>query len=728
MNKLVKQLALLLIMVVLAGNVFAQPKPWTFGENVVISPNLYTGTMQLAIPFYTYKDADFEIPVSFGYSSSGCLANVRGGIMGPGWGLNVGGSITREIRGVPDENSVVIGTNPASKDIYGFYKLHKTSISESISTILTKLFRVFGFADKRCNSSEPDYLSPSIVYSPNGDIHYAPKSANVYLYDAEPDIFHFNFMGYSGAFHLGLNDSIHIYNTNIDSKNLKIEIEYNNGNAPVNNFVLNVFMSINIYTPDGYKYIFNCDMVSSNVAYSVLSGLFCTTEFKYNIANTWYLTKIIAPNGRTVTFDYEQKKILIYNPAGFYSTGTYYSHVYGLSGSLFNYGIYIESKNISKVINDKEHYISENTTYVPILKTITVNDVNNTAVAEIKFTHYTPVTGKKDQYRANKGSLVEINDESVLLSSIVVNSKLNGTTTKVKECNLTYMQNTNGARTNYLKDITTHGEGTYTMAYHNWNNSSYPYPANGTFSVDRWGYYNGQNNSNNTNIYFLNRTYLNSTTLDESFIVSYDHSLEYGKCGMLNQITYPTGGRYSFEYGSHNYNKAIKRSSSNSFISQLVNTYGTCGGLRVNAIKNYSNNNENSLIATRTYNYKNSDDTSFGILLNIPRYYIKYSANLTGSGVNDNNMQFRSNDLTEFNNIHIEYSKVQEILNDGSVMEYSFTNSTMPGYMDTVTYISVPEKTYHSGTYKTWSVNNSNYTHSTLNNIVAPVSSKQFTR
>ncbi|MDR2652115.1 MAG: hypothetical protein LBC68_07345, partial [Prevotellaceae bacterium] len=150
MNKKIKKLTLLFGLIVLSGNIFAQPKPWTFGENVVISPNLYTGTMQLAIPFYTYKDADFEIPVSFGYSSSGCVANVRGGIMGPGWGLNAGGSITREIRGIPDETSIVLLTNSANRDIYGFYKLHKSNIQESLSVIQSKLFNVFGFGDLIC--------------------------------------------------------------------------------------------------------------------------------------------------------------------------------------------------------------------------------------------------------------------------------------------------------------------------------------------------------------------------------------------------------------------------------------------------------------------------------------------------------------------------------------------------------------------------------------------------
>jgi hypothetical protein len=89
-------------------------------------------------------------------------------------------------------------------------------------------------------------------------------------------------------------------------------------------------------------------------------------------------------------------------------------------------------------------------------------------------------------------------------------------------------------------------------------------------------------------------------------------------------------------------------------------------------------------------------------------------------------MTFRSNDLTEFNNTHIEYSKVQEILNDNSKREYSFTNSTINGYKDTINYVYTPEKIYRNETnsqYHTFIITNQ-----PLNNIVAPVSSKQFIR
>lgn len=33
-----------------------------------LTPSLYTGTFQYSLPIYTYKDEDFEIPVSLDYS------------------------------------------------------------------------------------------------------------------------------------------------------------------------------------------------------------------------------------------------------------------------------------------------------------------------------------------------------------------------------------------------------------------------------------------------------------------------------------------------------------------------------------------------------------------------------------------------------------------------------------------------------------------------------------
>ena len=77
-------------------------------------------------------------------------------------------------------------------------------------------------------------------------------------------------------------------------------------------------------------------------------------------------------------------------------------------------------------------------------------------------------------------------------------------------------------------------------------------------------------------------------------------------------------------------------------------------GLRINTIKRYANYDNNSLLFTKVYTYKNSDNASSGVLLNTPRYCLTYSANLTNSNITDNNITFRSDNLNEFNNIYIE--------------------------------------------------------------------------
>ena len=79
------------------GQLRMQPEPtrpsadsWEMIKYGEIEPSLYTGTMNLQIPFFDYKDNDFEIPIRFNYASNGCVPNSRPGVMGPGWLLEAG--------------------------------------------------------------------------------------------------------------------------------------------------------------------------------------------------------------------------------------------------------------------------------------------------------------------------------------------------------------------------------------------------------------------------------------------------------------------------------------------------------------------------------------------------------------------------------------------------------------------------------------------------------------
>lgn len=106
------------------------PKPsadiWEFTRRGEISPSLYTGTLQLSIPVFTYKDNDFEIPISLNYSTTGCLPNDRAGNLGVDWILDAGGTITREIRGVPDDITYsILETSISRVRIQGYAKTHE---------------------------------------------------------------------------------------------------------------------------------------------------------------------------------------------------------------------------------------------------------------------------------------------------------------------------------------------------------------------------------------------------------------------------------------------------------------------------------------------------------------------------------------------------------------------------------------------------------------------------
>ena len=101
------------------GNEMKTPSTdtWNFIKQGDIGANLHTGTVNLSIPVYTYKDNDFEIPITLDYSSNGLICNMRAGILGPDWVLNAGGIISVEKRGILDFDN--------TEHANGFYIFHQ---------------------------------------------------------------------------------------------------------------------------------------------------------------------------------------------------------------------------------------------------------------------------------------------------------------------------------------------------------------------------------------------------------------------------------------------------------------------------------------------------------------------------------------------------------------------------------------------------------------------------
>jgi YD repeat-containing protein len=645
------------------GNQVEQPSTdvWNFIKYGEITPSLYTGTVNVSIPFYTYKDNDFEIPISFDYASNGNIPNTPPGILGVDWRLNAGGEISVEIRGYEDFANIQHTINDDHTSISNFYSLHKSGYMKDVLNLLIDgrfypKCTIFGYDNITCNwGIIPIVPRPNIYYCPN---KCCGNNDCYNVYDAEPDIYHFNFMGYSGTFHMSYNDKISVYNTNTNNKILKVVIqpEENNSNYPKPRTIV-------ITTSDGYEYFFTPK--EENITNSIKNIL------------AYKLDKIIAPNKRQVTFEY---KDIYFTP--YYPGYTGYSTNYKLYSECFEDGITGNSENISS-----------NAHFSPPKQSKIISSIYISGNTFIDFEYESIPIEAGTQSDSIKLSRVKVSN---------INQKI------VKQCNFIYKQNPVGKKYAYLDTINITGEGKYSMDYHNWNSQSPSPPANDKvcYDVDHWGYYNGRGNTSA----HINDISEVDTDNNESIASYYKSHTSSAKYGMLSKITYPTGGYSTFEYEMHDFSKAIKRTSANNFIPALTDSISTCGGMRIKSIKNYLS--DNNLAGSKQFEYIEEytvinnnlqrimdsihpitvppSDTvtltrSSGILLNIPRYKIRYNAKYESSleiglCIEEKNTRVTSSNMVTYGTTHIEYSKVVEKRNDGSKIEYNFTNSKMPSF------------------------------------------------
>lgn len=584
---------------------------WTQIQYGEVSPSLYTGTVHLSIPFFTYKDPDFEIPVSFSYSSNGCLPNDPPGLLGPGWTLDIVGTITREIHGIPDDETALITENSMSnRMVPGYYAFHTSN-----------------------RDAYPDDIYCADAFYGNRKCYYA-LSGNEY-FDAEPDIFHFNFMGHSGSFHLGPKGKVFVYGTTQSPDGYQVEFDF---------MASSTRSGITISTPDGYRYVFlgyRTGERNTEMIYSPMTIL------------SWHLCRIEAPNGRTVTFSYDSPGVMYYKTTR--PNGLYYS----VSQTGTNpYGISLTGGSAKQI----------NTTDVT---TSCLTSVNVDGSEIISFSYATGNTVRSYKPPFNNDNLFNAYSSQLLLTGIQVLYQGN----IIKTCSMSYDGNTK-SKVSYLTSLTIDGQGTFLMEYHNKQDSPYA----GNFKIDHWGYFNGYSGSSTD---FLDISTLDGN-LDETLLLNNprEPNAAYSKLGVLTKLTYPTGGWTSFSYESHSYSFAIKRLRINSFNPTVVSQDGVAGGVRICSVSHYDS--DGSLLDSKSYSYRTGPTDSSpcsGILAYTPRYKLSYSTTFQGYVFSETGT-IMSNNLSRLGSTHIEYSDVYEQRRDGSQVHYHFTTSKDPSLTD----------------------------------------------
>lgn len=467
------------------------PDVWSMIKYGNANINHYSGTLGLSIPVYTYKDSDFEIPISIDYASNGYQPGVDCDVVGLGWYLNVGGAITREVHGIPDETRGTFDWK------WMFFPLNEGVPDHS--EMRHQAITVFGYGHL-FNTENPVSTKLDYVYSGIAGKEYMPiwrETVNRgYGFETEPDIFHFSFLGHTGSFILQPNHQIRVFNTNTPAGEYEIEFLMNVSEPLESSFV--------ITTGDKTKYYFDQTQKSTTQT----SNWASSSDGAYT-NYSWKLSKIEKPNGVIVQFNFAKTNC------------------------------WSSSRNVSITV-DRMTVTSGKTTTdlwkgeaVPEMETITTNasvihdltGININGKCQISF-HY---------------SSSGVNDHAKL-DSITIYSP--GNTIPIKRCYCSYAYSPGNNSVMFLKNVHLSGIGKYTMEYIEENTQ---FPAPDTYATDWYGYYN-----NNPITFSPSEEGNMDIVIDRLDKVRIPNSI-YAKKGLLATIHYPTGGRSEFTYEPHTY-------------------------------------------------------------------------------------------------------------------------------------------------------------------------------
>ncbi|MCX8472518.1 MAG: hypothetical protein ORN85_02595, partial [Sediminibacterium sp.] len=242
------------------------PNAASLGKFVDIPVNYHTGIPQISIPLYTIESGNLKIPISIDYHAGGIKVGEQASRVGLGWALNAGGVIMRQVKGLPDE-----AYTQSYRQKYGYLtNAGYLSFLDSIND----------------GANIPD------------------------LADFEPDMFTFNFNGYSGKFVINDDGNPVLF----PMQDLKIEYDYpnslwlNNLNQNINIYgwtspqgaTKSSIRSFTITTMDGTKYYFGAqDAYPNGYSHPIdVSVTFQSENYSLpTIVSSWYLNKIVTADG-----------------------------------------------------------------------------------------------------------------------------------------------------------------------------------------------------------------------------------------------------------------------------------------------------------------------------------------------------------------------------------------------------------------------------------------------
>jgi YD repeat-containing protein len=475
------------------GNVDTKMLPSVNGTPSNISnPNLFNGTTNVNIPIYSYG----QDGISLSYNTAGVKVSEVSGMVGLHWALNAGGSITRNLKDIPDEMNVPPGA--AVPDGSG-----DPASSTSISGKFAQYF-------SGSNTGFGDYT------------------------DGESDDFIFSVGGLSFTFNIGKDGFIF---TN-PHQNIKIDLLINN--IPVTSTT---------HVPSGYNtenMTFKVRDAQGNSYYFIegdLSKMTYSDGFSYQYISRWVIQKIVQSDGSEIDFQYTPA-FISYN-GSFYTMsakeveGTNFDPSNGIQeGTVAPSTQLVHALNISSI----NYPNNVKATFVYATPTNTggrCDDPGNSVMTEI-------------QISSDDHKLRYVFDQAYAQST-----KSNVTTDPETYDLSSPCQNVNSTGYDYsyyrllLKGIhMLSPDGTTTLPYYSFGyKTGIRLPFRFSGAQDYFGYYNGQTVTDDEGLMSIPRHQAKYSSNSPTYGAIKTDNYSYAQADLLDYVENGYGGVTSFTYG-----------------------------------------------------------------------------------------------------------------------------------------------------------------------------------
>ncbi|MCD4665834.1 MAG: hypothetical protein K8R68_11245, partial [Bacteroidales bacterium] len=584
--------------------------------------DLVTGTPIIRIPLWEAQDRDITIPIALNYNATGIRVAQTASWVGLGWNLNVGGVISREVKGLPDDIYIPEPNDIYDNEMYGWL-------------FMAELYHPYGSEEHSISERVRDISIPAILSELISGFYFYEPGKNI---DTEPDIYHFNFPGGSGKF-VFEHDYCDINECNrklliTPHQNLMISYSLNSITKEIDKF--------EIIDEAGYKYIFE----NKEVIYSLIIQNTNPLNPHFPDASLPYVYSFGNPNADNL---HRVSNL----PDGINSKRDYYN-------SESTKDIYTTAWHLTKIVSPMnseanfiyETEIIENTEFTNkvfrsfreedenLISSISVDTSTENFISRLETLRLMSVETENllIEFQENVEERDDLPGDNIkALSKINIINKFTNPQSILREFEFSYTLFNDGySNGDYLYDEDDGSYGAkrlklnsiqekngsetyppYIFDYYN-DDGSYKLPNRFSYECDFWGFYNG--NEANT---FIPEIYFYHDLEDDFFrIYKIEDNTDFitfpganrqppiddydwmASIGMLTSVEFPNGGSVEYEYEPH------------SFIYKEDEYKG--GGTRLKKI--IISDNETSTQPTEVNYYYDNNGTTSGKVTALPTF------------------------------------------------------------------------------------------------------------